>query len=365
MRQTILVYCLIPLAIAGVAYTISVIGLRAGVSGNDKSLPCLECPSELDLGARDKGEIVSVRFAISNRGATPLVIDPIRSSCSCTILERNEGGRSTPVRCLTLQPKGSADLDLQIRVDGPIGQPMRYVIELHTNDANRPVHHIEALVTSVRGGVFSSPTSIIFGSVSAGQEVRRITDILDDSTLAHIDHLESSNPERVSVRLLPPVAQAEASSRDHPAVIGRIEVAVSANTHGEIDESVRVHIAGKLRQPLVVPVMGKVVGPVEVVPPKLVLPQVSGSGPLYSGVFLLRSPDGRATVITEKTAPPGFTVEYSADEKVGPTLVRITWDRKVGAALADTTAYVRLRVLAGNTESTLVLPVTCVGESRR
>jgi hypothetical protein len=55
--------------------------------------PVAELPEVIDLGAREIGDVVVVPFSIANRGGEELVIDDIRTSCSCSGIEREIEGK--------------------------------------------------------------------------------------------------------------------------------------------------------------------------------------------------------------------------------------------------------------------------------
>jgi hypothetical protein len=55
--------------------------------------PKIEYPRNLDLGEHAVGDQAVVRFVISNRGGERLVLDNIRTNCSCTGMERESGGQ--------------------------------------------------------------------------------------------------------------------------------------------------------------------------------------------------------------------------------------------------------------------------------
>src|SRR5438552_3026924 len=61
-------------------------------------------PQIIDLGAREIGDVAIGRFSLANVGACGLVVDKIRTNCSCAGLEREANGEFTRVDHLQIPP---------------------------------------------------------------------------------------------------------------------------------------------------------------------------------------------------------------------------------------------------------------------
>src|SRR5438034_1359450 len=68
------------------------------------SAPKVDFPSEISVAECEAGEQITVPFAIANRGGRDLIVDSVRTSCSCTGLERLEDGHFVQVGTLRLAP---------------------------------------------------------------------------------------------------------------------------------------------------------------------------------------------------------------------------------------------------------------------
>ncbi len=335
--------------------------VTAGSASPEESAAVLDCPEVIDIGPRERGESVAVTIPLMNRGGSELIVSEVHSNCSCTVVGRaGERGRPQP---FAVEPGGAATLVVRVRVDGRIGERRTFPFSLRTNDPERPKVGIAVVASEVRGGVFASPSDVAFGVVARGEIVRRTIDVLDDApVLRNVRRAESSNPRLVSVKLLPADSPPTVPTT-HPAVVlARLEVTVATEDLGDVRESVALFGDGQAGPWTVVNVAGRVGASVECAPPKLVLPQVSSTGPVYVGRCLLRSPLNVPFAVTGHSAPPGIAVEMAANSS-GPTIARIAWDAKAGAALAGTTADVAFQVDINGVVSQVRLPVRCVAET--
>jgi hypothetical protein len=138
------------------------------------------------------------------------------------------------------------------------------------------------------------------------------------------------------------------------------EVRLLTDCPGMVNDSVSFRVLGEHGPPRAVGVVGRVTAAVEATPAKLMLPRPSASGPVYYGTCLIHAPAGGQVVIVGSTAPGGMNVDVQPGDTAGPRIVRISWDPSSGRDLAGTDVTVRLRVRAGEAESTLDLPVTCL-----
>jgi hypothetical protein len=167
--------------------------------------PVVELPGVIDLGKREIGDVVVVPFSIANRGGEKLVIDDIRTSCSCSGIEREIDGKFFRIECLNLGAGERAALVIRAAVRGvPAGNALHIVVHFRTNDPTTPAAQVEAVVGRVLAGVNSSPRSVSLGTVAVNDKVRRLVVIRDTATPPRtIQELISSMPDRVTARLLP------------------------------------------------------------------------------------------------------------------------------------------------------------------
>jgi hypothetical protein len=167
--------------------------------------PLVEMPAILDLGNRELGETVVVPFAIANRGGEMLVIDNVRTSCSCTGIERQEDGKFLTVERLEVNPGESAKLVMRVAIRGvPAGAATRVVVFCRTNDPTTPEARIEAVVTRVSAGVHATPKALAFGMVGVNEVIRKVIVIHDTATPPRVvDHVSTTMPGRVAAQLLP------------------------------------------------------------------------------------------------------------------------------------------------------------------
>jgi hypothetical protein len=326
------------------------------------SEPVLDCPTSFDLGEREHGETATVRFEVANHGGGELVIDEVSGTCTCVGLEREVGGQFVPVVELRLGPKERAPLALRPTVRGPAGGSMRNLIAFRTNDPTRPHVGIEVVVPRIRGGVVAVPTSVSFGDVVQGSVARQTLEIRDGATIPRsVARLESSDTERVSVRLLPTEDTAGTAEDGQFPLIARAEVEMRTDRLGPGDAEVRIILSGEDRPPDLVPVHGRVAAAVEASPPSLLLPRTSDAGPVYSGSCLCQSLEGKPLTLTLASAPEGLTaLIMEGDAGASRRVVQISLDPQRGQSLAGGPPQViRFRAKAGDREMMLDIPVTC------
>jgi hypothetical protein len=322
----------------------------------------LRCPALLDLGTRRVGESVAAIFSIENIGGQPLEIREPKTNCTCHQLRLKGGGPLGRMSSFTVAPGAAADLEMTIRVAGTHGASMSGTVEFRTNDPERSIARVVAQVPFVLAGVFSSPSSITFGSLPVHETGHYTLEILDDGKSPRtVERLESTDPGHVRAQLS---ACEPVRAEDRQAwVIGRVEIDVSSDTPRDFDERIIVAVHGDRHVALEIPVTGRMVTPIEGSPSKLIFPMSSGTGPVYTGQFWIRSTSRLAIRAIEWSAPAGLVAEVLSGAE-GPTgIVRVRWDPVIGAALTGSTPVVRFQVRTDSGVCGIELPVMCRKEA--
>jgi hypothetical protein len=325
--------------------------------------PVAELPDRIDLGPRGLGEVATATFTVANRGGAELVIGQFQSNCSCSGIEREQGGEFIPVEVLRLRPGERAELRMRVSVRGvPVGSKATNGVSFRTNDPNRPAGRINAVIAQVTGGVLPHPDTVVVGTVQAGTVVRYVVDVRDDAVSPRaLDRVTSSQPERVTVRLLEVTKpDPEVGLVRSGVSIAQLEVSVNTDTPGEINAAVALHVAGPERAPNEVRVVGRVTARIEVSPPTLVLPRSSREGPVYSATCVVKSGDGKPISVTVDSCPPHLTVTGPAagqDPSPIAALTVVLDPKALGTATRDGDRPVRLRCRAGDHESVVELRV--------
>lgn len=320
-----------------------------------RSAPVAEFPETIDLGERESGDVAEARLIIANRGGGELVVDHIRTNCSCAGLERQDGDKLIPVETLRIAGGEQADLVVRVAVRGIA--PVANIFDFQTNDPTRPNSRVVITVPRITGSLAAEPTSILLGTFPVGQEVRRVVDVRDAAAVPRtLTYVESSDPERVRARLLPHPASDREDKTLAGTLIGRVEVVVQSAQPATVNASVTVQLAGEVRRAAVIPVVGRAAAPIEVSPASLVLPLTSGNGPIFMGTVLCRSRDGVPLTVAVASAPDDLEVAViEAVEEASVRLVRVT----LRPSAAPATRTVRLLATAGDTKATLEIPIVC------
>lgn len=367
MKTRLLFWVALPLSAGVLSYFATTGQLQRSWSAAFRLYPVIDYPEQLDLGEHEIGDLIIAPFTISNRGGGELVIDQVQTNCSCTGLEQRGEAGYLRVESLRLQAGEHAELVMRIAVRGvPNDRQMVNLVRFRTNDPTRPEAQIEAVVSRVRGGVTCFPRSIAFGTVPIGAKVVQTVDVRDTGQPPRsIERLTSTDPDRVTFRLLPiPTEQRNKNWHPDGVLIARFEVVVNTATSGQVTAKAEIHLKGGTRSPDGLDVAGRIAEPIEVTPSSLLLPRVSADGLIYTANCIVRSTDGQALTAVVEQAPPGLTAEALPGEAASLRRIRVRWDPRGGKALAGTKNIVHLKVKTGPVETRLQLPVLIRDEGR-
>ncbi len=332
---------------------------RVGVPVVDEE-PRIDYPSTIDLGKRELGETGLAAFQISNPGASQLVISRIRTSCSCSGIEREQGGEYYRLDSLTLEPGEVVDLRLRLKVRGvPVGLPMTDAVDFSTNVPGLEECRIKVRVPVVTGGVYTTPSTVVFGNLLVGEPGRDVVDVMDTAAAPRsIERIKSNDPDHVSVRLLvDEIANVPTPIEPSLRRIGRIEVVVNTGSPCQFKASVLITLTGESRKQDEFVVMGRVLPNITVSPSHLAFPRNSSTGPLYQADCVCTSQNGKPLSVTVAAAPPGITVEInSGSAGSGKVVVRVKCDKDLDLArFRGTSVPIQLRAQAGDAEETIEL----------
>lgn len=317
--------------------------------------PVIDCPEEVDAGEHEIYSTATGRFVVMNRGGRELVIDEVRTGCSCTGLERERDGQLFRVDEVRVPPGGTANLAIRRGVHGPVGIDIVTPVFFRTNDPASPERSVRLVIPRVTGGVEPSPRSVVCGAVAVGSEVRRAIDLTDQASPPRpIDRVTSSNPSRVRVRMIPPGPPGDTRGKG----VARLEVAVDTRAAGAVDERVEVFLAGR-PFPTVVPVTCTIVTPVELSPQTLFLPRQSEGGPLYTATCVCRSTQGKLIIPRVTSCPPDVTVAGDSGNALPVRTLTVTWDPRRADPANTGPRVVRFNVEAGGVDHEVELKVYC------
>jgi hypothetical protein len=322
--------------------------------------PVLEAASTIDLGPREYGQLVDASFVVANRGASELVLDEFRLSCSCNSLERRKNGEYLRIKSIRLGPKERADLRLRFVARAPVGGEMSTAIHYHSNDPARAQGSILLTIPKVTGGVITSPNPVAFGTVTTGSTPCILVEVRDRAAMPRsIKRVLSSNPELFTARW---VARGLPEDR-HPSIgdeilLGRIEITLQKQKPGPIDGNVKIFLNEDQRKPDLLPVAGRVAAAVEALPSAIVLPRNSSKGPLYFASCICKSTSGAPLTLQLDEAPPEVSVILSqVRDCPGVQMARIEWKPGVGLSTSQAKKRIVFRARVGDQETTLEIPI--------
>jgi len=339
--KPIFVFVYVPLVFASaavVARTIIAINFP-------KTVPALECPSRLDLGPQESQAIAVGHVRVRNNGRADLVIDHLRTTCSCATVGREEGGKFLRVDSLRLASGQEAELAVRVGVSVRPGTAQAVSVQFESNDPAHRRWAIRVLVPRVRGGGYAEPFAVVFGELRVGEASKRLIDIYDNGTPGRrIGRATFTNGDRCVARVIP--VEDRAAPRLHAtagSLIGRVEVVAHSAKPGPLNGLVEVSLADENRPPLRIPVVGAVVGSVRCAPASIVFPRCVGGNFSDSADLLLSHADGKPIRVDIVSLPPGFRMQINevpghADQR----MLHVDWLRgRTEASLGATQILLR------------------------
>jgi len=360
-RWTVAVVVVLMLVVAG--YCMRSNWLASCFTGEAWLAPRIECPSSLQLGEHERGRTVRHSFTIANTGDAALRIDRITTTCGCLGLLQELNGESRRLLSLNLAPGQIEEVEAELLIRGLSGRPTKDYIRFQTNDPDKGQIEIEVVVSRVKGGIIPIPDRALFGTVLVGEQERRVIEVLDDRVPARrVSKVVSTHPAQFTVHLLP-VDTADAPSR-HREVgnrIGRIEIVLVAAQGEDLCGNVQVYLEGESGEPDLIPICGRVLGPIQISPVALVLPRHSRGTRLYDGECRCHSVRGGLLDLELESVPSGLAVTIAPKEEDKSTkILRVEWEpRKEGAEIQALRRVIRLRGRVDGRETSIELPVFC------
>jgi hypothetical protein len=323
-------------------------------------VPILECPRNLDLGEKKRGEIAIGHFQVKNVGKDVLYLDEFQTSCSCAGVEQEIDGKRLRIKTLSLAPAQEAQLSVRLGVGVRPGQSQRVQVFFATNDPDHPKWLMEVLVSRVKGGCFADPSAAIFGSLSPGEKSTRIIDLYDNGTPGRrIEKIYATHPEHFTIVLLP--LSEKDKQRVHPTagkLFARIQVTSHTERPGRCDGELQVFVSNETYIERI-PVIGEIVGAAECRPATLVLPRRAGNRWVRSGQVLILSRRQESVEVVVDSVPP----DIIADVRVVPDhpeqrLLQIEWrPTEKSNRQSPSEERIRLRVRCDGQDSKLEVPI--------
>lgn len=286
--------------------------------------PTLEYAATLNLGSAELGQQACQRVLFKNRGGRDLVVDDVRTNCSCSGLETKVDGKFARFKALVIAPGQEVDLWLRISVRGvSAGESLANRIEFRTNDPALPTGRIDVVIGPVSGGVQARPEKVAMGTVAVGTVVRRRVEIWDDAVEPRrIQAVRSFRPDLVLVTLLRvDESESERDLSQGARRIGVVEVVVNTAKPGDVDQFVEIEVPG--RPPDTIHVVGRIAAPVEFAPSAIVLPRNSPSGPVHETLCLCRSTVEKPLVLHVDDPVEGLAVEILPANEETMKMIRI------------------------------------------
>lgn len=339
----------------------AVLHVRRAVAPEGK--PIIEFPAHIDLGGREVGEYITVPISISNRGNAELAIWDIRTNCSCSGLERRDSdGRNIRIDSLTLAAGEHVDLAMRVVVRGDPGAAASNLVLFQTNDTQVGEGRIRIEVSQVLGGAIATPAGYFFGTALVGDDCRQIIEIRDLAPMPRrIVSAACSDTDSVTARTLPIDSGRPGVAAGPGQLIGRLELIVNTDKPRNVAAKVHLQLDKSTVAPDGIPISGRVANIMEASPASLVLPRMSGEGPVFRATCIVRSTQGKPVTLVLESVPFGITAQLlEGVEGATARVVQISWDYERAKHLAGAPALcVRLKANIGAKTESIVIPITC------
>lgn len=346
----------LPLCLGASSYALVKIGRPQG--------PRVETPLVIELGDQEQNKTLRVQLPIRNAGGAALEIRNFHTSCTCLSLFRQSPTGEEMVQDTILQPGEELQAVAEFSMRGSPGEPFRGLVFFDTNDAANPSVRVDFLAR-IEGRFVSFPAQVDLVGLKPGERRIERLEIRNVSRVhgGRPDRVETDNPEQVVIksfrRKQTPV---DPANRALGISVGEVEIEVRApRTAGRLTANVNVFEEGNGPSLVEIPVSGTVLPPFQCRPSALMLPRMTGNGPIYSAQILCRATDNHCFRLQVVSAPPNWYVSIPANgTQRSSYFITITCIKPHElSGQQPTTAVVRLKADAGECHEIFEIPVTC------
>ena len=282
-----------------------------------KYTPKISYPAEILYETREIGDVITRKFFIQNQGFSELVINDIRSNCSCTGLETREG--SEFFRASEIRIKGGQKSEVQLRVSVRGAPPESRLINKIYFKTNDPVHsegQINIIVNRVTAGVYSVPETLVINSVVSDKKIIKTIEIMDDAIKPRsIEGISISDNKKLTVSLFKNSGEIITAPNKGASTIGQIVVTNDASSPGPINATIKISISGRENKENYVRVIGNIDSYFEISPKALILPRQSPTGPVYRTRCICRNNENSPIEAAVKKLPKGITAHFPNSHK--------------------------------------------------
>ena len=272
--------------------------------------PQLRYTSAYDLGERRVGDAIEVDVEFANDSDLPLRLFNFRSDYTCAALFRKEGGRFYPIEELVIAPKEQGRGVLRMVVRGTPSGVQRSYLAFASNDPSQAQNQIEFLVPRVKDNVLALPATVSFGMVDQGATAptQRVELRDPDAKPRRVAAVTCDHPD-VKVTWKPAASPAAEKNALGESLLGHIELELNTAQRLNLIAKIKVVVDDERLSSVEIPVSGRVVAAVEIVPAEIVLPRSSSQGKLYWVQCHARSMAGEPFELALGNVAAGYHVE--------------------------------------------------------
>ncbi|HJQ84418.1 MAG TPA: DUF1573 domain-containing protein [Candidatus Binatia bacterium] len=261
-----------------------------------------------DFGTVERGTRVDHTFRVPNRGAGPLRIDNVKTTCGCTVAVVSD-----PV----VAPGGEGRIAVTLDTARLAGRATK-TVNVYLNDPQAPVVGL-TLTGEVAADLVMTPTPLYLGRVRRGEVVRREVVVAPGRVGATyaVERVEHTNPA---------VRAALEARADGPGQ--RVIVELDRDVPlGRFNETLTLHTTSPREPLLTLPVLGSVEGDVVVLPPQVTF-GVTRGGNAPERELYLRNRGPRPVALTRIVVPEKYA-------SCAVTTVQPGWEYRLAVKLRD------------------------------
>jgi len=276
------------------------------------SVSQIRYPEVINFGVREIGDVAVEKFFVENKGREKLIVNKIKTNCSCTGFEIKKNGEFVKANEFEIAPGKSEEVAVRLTVQGvPPNSKATSEIFFQTNDPCQKDCKIKLIIDRIKSGLSPVPDVIIIKDFKPRVEQKYLIDLFDDTEgFKQIAGLGVSDKNRIEVELFLDHFENDVKIDEHVnKKVGFIEVKVRSKGAGDFNEVIVIKkndntiMANKIR------IIGSVLPSVDISPSKIVLPRKSSTGLIYKARCVFRSTSGQAMKLNIKKLPNGVTIK--------------------------------------------------------
>lgn len=276
------------------------------------SVSQIKYPEVINFGVREIGDVAIERFFVENKGRENLIVNKIKTNCSCTGFEIKKNGEFVKANEFVIAPGKTEEVAVRLTVQGiPPNSKATSEIFFQTNDPDQKDCKIKLIIDRVKSGLSPIPDVIIVNDFKPRVEKKYLIDLFDDTEgFKQISGLGVSDKNRINVELILDDIKNDVKTDEHEKKkIGSIEVTIKSKDQCNFNEVIVIKKNDNTIMTNKIRIIGSILPSVDISPGAIVLPRKSSTGLIYKAKCVFRSTSGQTMKLNIKKLPNGVTVK--------------------------------------------------------